>query len=849
MQPTPVIRVCKFGGTSVGTDDAVRQALRVVLGAPGGLCVVVSAMAGVTDQLLAIAGSALKGDKDAGKRGAVEFSGRYGPLISAVIPAGAIRERLQKDLEDFCDDLRAVCDSVCTLRELTARTSDQIVARGERMLAMIFNGALESEKVKTRYVDATELISVHLRHGLLSPDYQKTIAACDRLIKVALSQGETIVVPGFIGRGERGEVLTLGRGGSDYSAAILAHGLDAAEVTLYKEVDGLMTADPRHVPQARVIPALHFREAAELAYYGAKILHPRSMIPLADKRIPLVIKNTFKAHRPDHVGTRISAEVVTGAYPVKALTAAINQALVSVEGKGMMGVPGIAARTFGAMAKTGISVSMISQASSESSICFVVPDADKSKALTALNDEFQYEIAEGLIDRVRGEDAVAILAVVGLGMRGLRGIAGRVFSCLADAGINIAAIAQGSSELNISIAIMANGVKDALNALHHEFRLDKLQALSERNDHTLDIVICGLGQIGGKLSDQLCKQEDYFAKKLQVRCRTVAVVDRSGILVADHGLDSERLSALVAQKRAGQKINSTIAGSLDVASLTSRLSQSLFARPLGRTVFVDLTAAETAPVILEALREGLHVVLANKKPLAAPLAVFDEMLAVARQKGLQLRYEATVGAGLPILDTLEKLIESGDSIRSIVGCLSGTLGFLATALQKGEKFSDALQSARMKGYTEPDPWEDLCGLDVARKALILARTIGHRINLDDIVLTPFVPASSDDSGRLDAEMAEINARAAASHKCLRYVASIEEGRVEVGMREFAVDSALGALQGTANQLVIETERYDRANPLVVSGPGAGADVTAAGVLNDIIAIAQGKDRRPILKHQ
>ena len=850
------LRVCKFGGTSVGTADAVRQALQIVKANPAGLCVVVSAMSGITDLLLGVADAALRGDKGAGSRGALEYSQRYGPLISEIIPSGPVRILLEKILADSCEELHALCDSVCTLRELTPRTRDQIIARGERMLALIFHGALQTANLNVHYLDATELIAVHIRHGLLSPDFEQTSAACAAKIVPQLTRGETFIVPGFIGRSETNEVVTLGRGGSDYSAAILANCTDAVEVTLYKEVDGLMTADPRHVPQARVIPFLHFREAAELAYYGAKILHPRTMIPLADKRIPLNIKNTFKALKPDHVGTRISADLLLEAYPVKALTAAVGQALISIEGKGMMGVPGIAARTFSALAQQNISVSIISQASSESSICFVVPDPEKTIALKSLNDAFQYEISEGLVDRVRADDGIAVLAVVGLGMRGMRGVAGRVFSCLAEAGINIVAIAQGSSELNISVAITELGVKDALNSLHAEFRLDKLQALAERDDRTLDIALCGLGQIGRSLVGQLQKQQEFFKKNLHVTCRTIAVMDRSGLLVEPRGFAAVKMAEIVETKKSGQALVSSTLGGQGLSTLSLSLSKSLYSLPLGRSVFVDLTAEDTAPLILEALREGLHVVLANKKPLAVSIEIFDEMLGVARQKGLQIRYEATVGAGLPVFNTLEKLNESGDPVKKIVGCFSGTLGFLSTGLQNGEKFSKLVREARTKGFTEPDPREDLCGLDVARKALILARTIGHRINLSDIKLAPFVDVKPgvgsveefmskleewDEPLRAKCEAAKSNST------CLRFVASIEGGRVEVGLKAFPLSSPLGGLQGTANQLVIQTERYSEANPLVVTGPGAGAEVTAAGVLNDIIAIAQGKDRRPILK--
>jgi aspartokinase/homoserine dehydrogenase 1 len=652
-------------------------------------------------------------------------------------------------------------------------------------------------------------------------------------------------MPGFIARGEHGEVVTLGRGGTDFSATLLAQALSAEQVTLFKEVDGLMTADPRRVPEARVLPELHYREAAELAYYGAKVLHPRTMIPLVDAGIPLYVKNTFNQA---FSGTRIADDVEPGSYPVKALSAIEGQALVSIEGKGMMGVPGIAGRTFTALSHRGHSVSMICQASSEASICFVVPDQESAACKRALQQEFKVELQAKLIDTVRVESKLALIAVVGLGMRGTPGIAARSFSTLAQNKINVAAIAQGSSELNITVAIREKDVKQALLALHREFQLDKLRPLADATGHQLSVTVHGFGQIGRALVRQITAQTNYFRHDLGLAIKTIALTDRSGIVTSEAGFSASELSDFLHKKAKGEKLTSASPAKVkDKASkVVDALRAKVFSLPQRKSVFVDLTADETAPLLKEALEQGLHVVVANKKPLAVPQAQFDSLMATARERNLSLRYEATVGAGLPVLDTLSKLKEAGDKVETVLGCLSGTLGFLMTQLEQGEAFSEAVRKAHALGYTEPDPREDLSGMDVGRKALILARTLGYRLDLSDIAVTALFPAELskpeakafiDGLKALDAPFKKRTDDAKARGEVLRYIARISPRGVKVAIEAVKVDSPMGRLKGTDNQIVLQTKRY-KTNPLVVTGPGAGAEVTAAGVLNDIIAIAQ-----------
>ena len=662
-------------------------------------------------------------------------------------------EALSAEVERSTAELVAMCDGVRILRELTPRAEDAVVARGERLLARLFVALLGERRRRATYVDATEVIFTERRFGSLWPDFARCEKAAARKVKPSLRAGAVVVLPGFLATGPDGELVTLGRGGSDFSAAIVARALHASSLTLWKEVDGLMTADPRSVDDARVVPELHYREAAELAYYGARVLHPRTMLPLVERGIPLHVRNTFNAA---FSGTRIAGDVLPGAYPVKALTAIPRQALVSVEGSGMIGVPGVAARTFTALAQAGHSVSMISQASSESSICFVVPDAEADHATRALREAFAPELATRLVDTVRAEKGISLVAVVGLGMRGAPGIAARTFSAVARERINVVAMAQGSSELNITLAVRDADTARALQALHREYQLDRIRPLPDMEGRQAALALLGFGKIGRELSRQIAQQERFFAHELGLQLRCVAVADRSGVKVREKGFDVAQLEALAQRKEGGRSLFART--SLSVPEVAQQLREKLWGLPSWRSILVDLTADETAPLLREALDQRCHVVLANKKPLAGPQDEFDALLETARRRKVSLRYEATVGAGLPVLDTLKKLAEAGDRVDTILGCLSGTLGYVMTQLEGGARYSEAVRRAFDLGYTEPDPRDDLSGTDVARKALILARTLGRRAEMKDIALEPLFPPelSDDDPQRFLAGLAAMD---------------------------------------------------------------------------------------------
>jgi bifunctional aspartokinase / homoserine dehydrogenase 1 len=834
--------VFKFGGTSVGSVEAIRLAAGHVQEHKPAV-VVVSAMRGVTDLLLDAGRHALAGHRERFLEAVDAFGTRHIDLVRHLIDTRRSTSQLESEIDRMVERLTAIGESVLTLRELTTRTEDALVGQGERILARIFAALLKEKGTDAIYVDATEVIAVHRRLGGLWPDLVQCSMNAAKKIAPHVAAGRVVVMPGFIGRGESGELITLGRGGSDLSATILARSIGAASVTLWKEVDGLMTADPRSVTDARVIPELHYREAAELAYYGASVLHPRTMIPLIEQAIPLYVRNTFN---PSFSGTRIAGDVKPGSYPVKALTAIRGQALLSLTGNGMLGVPGVASRTFAALSEAGHSVSMISQASSESSICLVLPEREVADAVRALRRAFAAEIETRLIDAIDVERHVALVAVVGLGMRGAPGIAARTFQAIGRQRINILAIAQGSSELNITVAINDEDVPRALISLHREYQLDRIRPLAHIQGREIDVTLLGFGQIGRTLARQMTTQQSFFRHDVGLELKCIALADRSGIRVATKGFSADALAELASRKETSGSLLAR-KGKLTVDGVTRAFRSKLWPLPQYRPVLVDLTADETFPLLLEAVQHRFHLVLANKKPLAVPQKDFDELMRAAEQEDVSVRYEATVGAGLPILDTLRKLEEAGDRPISVLGCLSGTIGYVMTQIDEGLPYSQAVRQAFDLGYTEPDPREDLSGMDVARKALILARTLGHRLDMTDIALEPLFPAELSDSdpkrfidglAALDGELAQRLRIARRNKQVLRYVARITPDGIRVGIEAVPENSPIGRLHGTDNQIVLHTKRY-KTNPLVVTGPGAGAEVTAAGVLNDIVAIGTG----------
>ena len=825
----------KFGGASLADSAAVRHAVDIIRrhrAEP--TVVVVSAMAGTTDALLAVAQQAGSGDARTVAPLIARLRLRHAEVARALLPGGRLRADVLAVITERFAELEALAEGLRLLRELTPRTTDYIVSRGERLSAALVAAALEAGGTRARYVEATDLIHTDAAFGRASPDYARTDRSVHRALLPLLERGIIPVVPGFIGSTPEGELATLGRGGSDLTATLLGRALGAKRVSLWKDVPGLLTADPRVVPDARVIPQLHAREAAELAYYGAKVLHPRALIPVAGRRIPVFVRPFADADAP---GTEVSERVGAGRNPVKALTAAGGQALITVTGNGMLGVPGIAARTFAALHARQISVSLISQASSEHSICFSVPEPVADDARESLTREFREEIARGEIDGVDASPGMATVAVVGLGMHGTPGIAAGVFSALAAGGINVVAIAQGSSELNISVVVEAREAAEAQRRIHAAFQLSRIAGGAVIRPERMEVILLGYGQIGRTLADLVGR-----VRRPALSLKVAAVIDRSGFVFDPQGLGPRRLAALARDKRRGRPLASASRGR---AGGAEEAIAHIAGYALTRPVLVDLTADDTTGALEAALLHGMDLVLANKRPIAGRRAASEALWQTARARGRRILHEATVGAGLPIIDTYHKLTESGDRVQRIEGLLSGTLGYVLSEVGDGTSFSRAVRSAMRLGYTEPDPREDLSGMDVGRKALILARLLGYRGELGRASVESLVPKWAralslpeflERLDELDAGWKRRVDAARAQGSVLRYVATVTPSRIAVGLRPVPAGSPLASIKGSDNQLVFTTARY-KANPLVIRGPGAGAEVTAAGVLNDILRLA------------
>jgi aspartokinase/homoserine dehydrogenase 1 len=844
------VEVHKFGGASLADGAAFRRVVEILAGRRGARVAVVSAPAGVTDLLLGLATRATGGETELGAE--VEaLATRYLEILRAAAGRGHIVTTAE--IKASMDELARLLSSLAVLRELTPRTRDFIVSRGERLSARILTAALEAKGIRARYVDATEVVFTDGPYGGASPNLMMTDLAARKVLRPICASGVIPVVPGFIGaapieenesprRGRHDErrgrgVATLGRGGTDLTATLLGRALGATEIGLWKDVPGLLTADPRVVPDARVIPQLHVREAAELAYFGAKVLHPRALIPVAGRSIPVFVRPFADATA---AGTEISARRTLDRYPVKALSAVGGQALITVAGNGMLGVPGIAARTFETLHRQGISVSLISQSSSEQSICFSVPESAARQARDRLAQEFHEQISRGEVDRIESRSGVSTVAVVGIGMAGHPGIAARVFAALAEAAINIVAIAQGSSELNISFVVDGKEAAAAQRAVHGAFQLSKIGGgAASRSAHS-DVVLLGFGQIGRALARIMPKGNGTRRGANGVPAlRLVAAIDRRGFVFEPAGLPPRTIASLIAAKESGQALADAPGGR--AATPTEALS-FLAEHALTDPILVDVTADESTPLLRQALGAGMDVVLANKRPISGPRAETSALAAAADRTGRRLLTEATVGAGLPIFDTHRKLVESGDRVLKIEGCLSGTLGFVLTEVDRGRPFSAAVRKAMELGYTEPDPRDDLCGADVGRKALILGRLLGFPGESANVAVESLVPpafrsiAPAEFVGRLeelDADWAKRAAAAKAKGRSLRYIASVTKDRISVRLEAVDRGSPFFGLKGTDNQVAFTTVRY-RKNPLVITGPGAGPAVTAAGVLNDML---------------
>lgn len=813
------MQVLKFGGSSVANAENMRKVISIVNNAleKGSTILVVSAMGGITDLLLKTGELAADGDINY-RQLLQEMEFRHLDTVRSLLPIHQQSATLSRIKQQF-NQLEGICEGVFLLGELSSRTRDKIVSFGELLSSLIISACIEAAHTQQRWIDSRELIVTDSHFGRAAVDFDSTNLRIRNFI--ATHPCNLFIAPGFIASDPHGNTTTLGRGGSDYTAAIFAAATDAAVLEIWTDVSGMMTADPRLVQHPRVIPRISYQEAMELSHFGAKIIYPPTIQPVMRKNIPVWIKNTFA---PSDFGTVIEKTAPVSDSFIRGITSISRISLLSLEGSGMIGIPGFSKRLFEVLADRGINVILITQSSSEHSICVAVSDNDAELAKEIIDRSFENEINTGKVDPLCIESGMAILALVGEQMKSHPGVSGKMFGVLGRNGINVRAIAQGSSEKNISAVLSEKDIKKAINVLHEEF--------FETTYKQLNIFIAGTGNVGSKLIGQLFRQINYLQEHMRLQIRVTGLANSKKILFQEEGINlSDWREALAAAP------NATIHDF--VASIRSA--------NLRNSVFVDVTANEVVAGVYGALLEkSVAVVACNKIACSSAYEHYRYLKLLAREYNTQFLFETNVGAGLPVIGTLNDLLRSGDSIRSIQAVLSGTLNFVFNNYDGSIPFAQVVRQAQHEGYTEPDPRLDLGGTDVMRKIMILARESGQALEMGDIVNHPFLPASCfegtvedfyTEMEKQEAHFKNLYDQAAAKSCKLKFVATYEEGKASVGLQHIAANSDFYHLYGKDNLILFYTERYPDL-PMVIKGAGAGADVTASGVFADIIRVAR-----------
>ncbi|MEO7310745.1 MAG: bifunctional aspartate kinase/homoserine dehydrogenase I [Chitinophagaceae bacterium] len=813
------MQVLKFGGSSVAGSGVIKQVMAIVEKAlvKEKTIVVVSALGGVTDSLIQCGTLAAAGDEtfDALLK---QVEQRHLEAVQQLIPVTQQSSVLSM-VKQRCNELEDICKGVFMLRELSPRTQDRIVSYGEWLSSQIISSAFSFNGIKSEWVDARKLITTDEHFTYAAVDFIATNNNIQQYF--AHHQGELFLVPGFIASGHSGTTTTLGRGGSDYTASIFAAALNVSNLEIWTDVSGMMTADPRHVANAKSIPQISYREAMELSHFGAKVVYPPTIQPVMGKGIPVWVKNTFA---PEDGGTVIKEAPDHKGNSITGISSIGKIALLSLEGSGMVGIPGFSKRLFEALSNERINVILITQSSSEHSICVAIEEQNAAKAKYVVDNVFAFEIATKNLDPLLVEKGQAIVALVGDNMKSHTGISGKMFGALGRNGVNVRAIAQGSSERNISAVISSEDVKKALNVLHEEF--------FENTYKQLNLFIIGVGNVGGKLLQQLHQQQQYLQDNLLLQVRVVGMGNSKKMLFNDEGINLTNWQALLSDG--------------DPMSLDGFVS-AMRTKNLRNSVFADVTAnADIAKCYLQLLEKSIAVVACNKIACSSPYPYYQELKDHAREFNTQFLFETNVGAGLPVIGSLNDLIKSGDKVNKIAAVLSGTLNFVFNNYNGQKSFAAVVKDAQDEGFTEPDPRLDLSGTDVMRKIMILAREAGEQLEMADIANESFMPEScmNGDVANFYAEMEKheehfkkLYAAAAYAGKKLKFVATFSPSaagtKAAVGLQHIDPQSDFYHLYGKDNVVLFYTNRYPE-QPLVVKGAGAGAEVTASGVFADII---------------
>ncbi len=810
------MKVLKFGGTSVGSVNSILNVKKIVEAIEEPVVVVVSALGGITDKLIATSKMAAKGDVTYEKE-LSEIITRHLDVIEGVIPDNNIRKEVQQKVMDLLDELGNIFRGVFLINDLSEKTSDTIVSYGERLSSVIVSRVIRDAKL----FDSRKFIKTIHQFNKHIVDFDLT----NKLIKETFTPLPKVsLVPGFISTSsETGEVTNLGRGGSDYTASILATALDASVLEIWTDVDGFMTADPKVISSAYVINHLSFTEAMELCNFGAKVIYPPTIYPVYHKNIPIRILNTFNPEAP---GTYISKEKIKdeGKAIIKGISSINDTSLITVQGLGMVGVIGVNYRIFKTLAKNGISVFMVSQASSENNTTFAVKNADADLAAQVLNEEFALERSVGEISDMVVERDLATVAIVGENMKRTPGIAGKLFGTLGRAGISVIACAQGASETNISFVIKHKYLRKALNSIHDSFFLSEYKVLN--------LFIAGVGTVGANLLEQIRIQQPKLMEQNGLKLKVVGVSNSKKALLCREGLNME--TCVKELKETGQD------------SDPDHLCEEILQMNIFNSVFVDCTASRAIAEQYEKLmNNNVSVVAANKEAASSSYDSYQNLKETARQRDIKFLFETNVGAGLPIINTMNDLRNSGDHILKLEAVLSGTLNYIFNTISADIPFSKAILMAKEAGYAEPDPRIDLSGKDVTRKLVILAREAGYKVEQKDVKIESLIPKKYFD-GSLEDFWANINEmdslfetrrqKLELENKKLRFVATMDRGECTLGLQEVDHHHPFYELEGSNNIIMISTERYNE-YPMVIKGYGAGADVTAAGVFADIISIA------------